>query len=76
MARTKLRLRLEKAKQNQIRNQNTYQTRKSAPSPGGIKWPGPKYFRIRISKRLRIRKLFIFDRIKYKYIKSDQFLIK
>ena len=68
MVRTKLSLRIERERENQIRILNSEQARKSRPSPGGIKWPEPKQIRIRISERLRIRKTLIFDKIKYKYI--------
>jgi len=69
MARTKLSFRLEKERKSEIRTENSGQIRKDRPSPGGIKWPKPKHIKIRISDRIRIRRTFIFDKIKCKYIK-------
>jgi hypothetical protein len=41
--------------------------KKTNPNSNEIKWPEPRYVRVKISDRIRVRKLFVFCRKKYKW---------
>ena len=46
--------------------------KKTNPNSNEIKWPEPRYVRVKISDRIRVRKLFVFCRKKYKWAEQKK----